>query len=150
MQLKQKQNYTIKNKKLSPPVFISYSSKDQNIANELSEALQKHGIESWISSKSIKEGSYAKQIIQGINGAKIFLVLISKNSIASNHVKNEIDRAHSRLKEGIIIIPFIIDECELDEECEYYLCRQEMINGTNPPILDRINEIAIRITNLLD
>ena len=48
------------------------------------------------------------------------------------------------------MIPFIIEECELDEDCQYYLCRQEMFDGSQPPIVQRINDVVSRITNLLD
>lgn len=145
-----KSKYIIKQKSSTPDVFISYSSKDQKIADLIVEALGDKGVNSWIASKNIVEGSYAKQIIQGINGAKIFVVLLSNDSINSQHVKNEIDRAFARLDDGLVIIPFIIEECELDEDCQYYLCRQEMFDGSQPPIVQRINDVVSRITNLLD
>ena len=78
------------------------------------------------------------------------MVLLSNDSINSQHVKNEIDRAFARLDDGLVIIPFIIEECELDEDCQYYLCRQEMFDGSQPPIVQRINDVVSRITNLLD
>lgn len=145
-----KNQYIIKQKSTFPEVFISYSSKDQTIADLVVDALDNKGVNSWIASKSIVEGSYAKQIMQGINGAKIFVVLLSNSSIHSQHVKNEIDRAFARLNDGLIMIPFIIEECELDEDCQYYLCRQEMFDGSQPPIVQRINDVVSRITNLLD
>ncbi len=142
--------YTVKAKKNSPSVFISYSSKDQEIADLLVDTLEDRGVDCWIATKSIKEGSYAKQIVQGIREAKIFIVLISANSIASEQVKNEIDRAFSRLKDGLKIIPFIIDDAELDDECAYYLCRQEFYFGKNPPIGDRIGELVEKIIDMLE
>lgn len=146
----QKDKYIIKNKSFSPLVFISYSSQDQKIADLFADILEEKEINYWISSRSINSGSYAKQIIQGINGCQVFVVLLSKNSISSEHVKNEIDRAFSRLSEGIKIIPFIIDECELDDECQYYLCRQEMFDGTNPPMYNRILEIVKQIKKYIE
>lgn len=145
-----KEKYMIKQKSSAPEVFISYSSKDQAIADSIVDALKENGINSWIASQNIVEGSYAKQIMQGINGAKIFMVLLSRNSIPSDHVKNEIDRAFARLDDGLIMIPFIIEECELDDDCQYYLCRQEMFDGSQPPIEQRINGLVKRIKNLLD
>lgn len=148
--LDKKNQYMEKQKPSIPEVFISYSSKDQNIANLIVYALNDKGINSWIASKNITQGSYAKQIIQGINGAKIFVVLLSRNSVCSQHVKNEIDRAFARLNDGLIMVPFIIEECELDEDYQYYLCRQEILDGSQPPIEQRINDVVITIKNLLD
>ena len=74
---------------------------------------------------------------------------ISKNSIASEQVKNEIDRAFSRLSEGMRIIPFIMDDSKLDDECAYYLCRQEFFFGNRPPQDMRIKELAQTIKEML-
>ncbi|MDO5407800.1 MAG: toll/interleukin-1 receptor domain-containing protein [Eubacteriales bacterium] len=132
-----------------PDVFISYSSKDQVIADLIADELSGSGISSWIATRNIKEGSYAKQIMQGIKNSRVFLVLISKNSICSEQVKNEIDRAFNRLKEGIKIIPFILDDSELDDECKYYLCRQEMFSGKEPPVKERIRELVREIQKMV-
>lgn len=149
-QLDVQNRYTVKRKKSSPPVFISYSSKDQAVADLLLSALKEQNIESWIATKNIHEGSYAKQIIQGIRDAKVFVVLLSKNSISSEQVKNEIDRAFSRIGNGLKIVPFLIDESTLDDECAYYLCRQEFYFGRKPPIEERVRELAYKIADMLE
>lgn len=148
-----KEKYKLKHSeghKDKPAVFISYSSKDQEIADKIVEQLSRIGVQSWIATKNIKEGSYAKQIMHAIRDTKIFLVVISKNSISSEQVKNEIDRAFNRIKDGMTIIPFIIDDAEMDDECQYYLCRQEMFFGKTPPIDERIHELAMRIKDILE
>lgn len=140
-----KEKYKLKRsgeQKKKPDVFISYSSKDQEIADKIAEQLKLSGLQPWIATQNIKEGSYAKQIMQAIRDTKVFLVVISKNSIHSEQVKNEIDRAFNRIKDGLIIMPFVIDDSELDDECQYYLCRQEFFFGKTPPIDDRIYELA--------
>lgn len=140
-----KEQYIIKPTRTKKPVFISYSSKDQKTADLIVEKLKEAGISSWIATKDIRQGAYTKKIMQGIREANVFLVLISKNSIKSEHVKTEIDRAFNRLKDGIKIIPFILDDAELDDECLYYLCRQEMVSGNFPPLEERINDLICRI-----
>lgn len=148
-----KKKYRLKQPKIhnrKPDIFISYSSKDQEIADKIADNLMRAGFQTWIATRDIKEGSYAKQIMQAIRDAKLFLVVISKNSISSEQVKNEIDRAFNRVKDGMIIVPFIIDNSEMDDECQYYLCRQEMFFGKIPPIDDRIHELIMRIKDVLD
>lgn len=149
-QLDVQHRYVMKAPKAAPSVFISYSSKDQSVADLLVSTLEQQNISCWIATKSIHEGSYAAQIVQGIRNAKVFIVLLSKNSIASNQVKNEIDRAFSRLASGLKIVPFIIDDAELDDECSYYLCRQEFYFGNTPPIVDRIRELADKVSDMLE
>lgn len=148
-----KEDYRLKRSRAyncRPDVFISYSSKDQEIADKIANHLMREGFQAWIATKDIKEGSYAKQIMQAIRDAKVFLVVLSKNSINSEQVKNEIDRAFNRVKDGMIIVPFIIDNAEMDDECQYYLCRQEMFYGKKPPIDDRIHELIMRIKDVLE
>ena len=131
-------------------VFISYSSKDRVISDLLYDEFKKRGISCWYAPEDIKEGAaYAKEILRGINNSKIFVVIISKNSIKSEQVKNEIDRATNRVKDGIMIIPLRIDNCELDEECEYYLCRRQWYQAVDPPIEVRIRKLIDEIEILL-
>lgn len=60
-----------------------------------------------------------KQIVQGIKKARIFVVIVSESAILSPHVKNELNLATSRIKEGLIIMPFKIDDSELNDECKH-------------------------------
>lgn len=147
-----KETYRIRQSKVKrkPDVFISYSSKDQETADKIADCLQFNNLIPWIATRDIKEGGYARQIVQAIREVKIFLVVLSKHSIASEQVKNEIDRAFNRIKDGLIIVPFIIDDSELDDECQYYLCRQEMFFGEKPPIDERIRELVKRIEDILN
>lgn len=46
-----KNQYIIKQKSTFPEVFISYSSKDQTIADLVVDALDNKGVNSWIASK---------------------------------------------------------------------------------------------------
>lgn len=146
-----KQNYYMKpcSAKNTPEVFISYSSKNQAVADMLVKTAKDNCISCWIASKSIEAGSYAKQIVQGIREPKIFVVIVSKDSIVSPHVKNELDIATSRIKDGLIIMPFKIDDAELDDECRYYLGRQEFFMGEKLPIDERITQFVNGIKKVL-
>lgn len=125
-------------------VFVSYSSQDQRIADMLIKSLNAHGMKTWIATENINAGSYAKQIVNGIRNSSIFVVIISKNSIESQHVLNEIDQAFKRLGDGMKIMPLMIDDAEMSDECSYYLARQESFYGNKPPIEVKIEEF-IRI-----
>lgn len=142
-----KKNYYITPapKKNAPEVFISYSSQNQDVADLLVDIAKENGINCWIASSSIEAGSYAKQIVQGIKAARLFVVIVSESAILSPHVKNELDIATSRIKDGLIIMPFKIDSAELDDECRYYLGRQEFFMGEKPPIEERI---ALFVNNI--
>ncbi|MBQ9922366.1 MAG: toll/interleukin-1 receptor domain-containing protein [Clostridia bacterium] len=136
--------------KNTPEVFISYSSQDQDVADMLVKVAKENGISCWIASSSIEAGSYAKQIVQGIKGARVFVVIVSESAILSPHVKNELDIATGRIKDGLIIMPFKIDASELDDECRYYLGRQEFFMGERPPIEERIVQFVQNIKKVFE
>ena len=54
------------------------------------------------------------------------------------------------MKDGMTIIPFAIDNVEMDDECQCYLCSQEMFFCKTPPLDKRIHELAIRIKDVLE
>jgi hypothetical protein len=46
-------------------------------------------------------------------------------------------------------MPFKIDDSELDDECRYYLGRQEFFMGIKPPIEERIKQFVNSIKKVL-
>lgn len=147
-----KKNYylTPVSKRNSPDVFISYSSQNQDVADMIVSIAKENDVSCWIASSSIEAGSYAKQIVQGINEARVFVVVLSESAILSPHVKNELDVATCRIKDGLIIMPFKIDDSELDAECRYYLGRHEFFMGEKPPIEERVKQFVESIKKVLD
>ena len=47
-------------------------------------------------------------------------------------------------------MPFKIDDAELDDECRYYLGRQEFFMGEKPPIEERIDLFVDKIKKVLN
>ena len=80
-------------------VFISYSSKDKEIANAIREFLEKKGIVCWIAPRNIPPGAtYAESIIGAINKCRLVILVFSSNANQSGHVKNEIEHASKKKK----------------------------------------------------
>lgn len=62
-------------------VFISYSSIDDLEVNNITNAFDSVGIDYWRAPERIGLGSnYAKEIPQGINNCKVFLIVLSSAS----------------------------------------------------------------------
>jgi len=100
----------------SPPspsveVFISYASHDAAVANAVVEILERHGIACWIAPRDVVPGSlYADAIVGAINDAKVVVLVLSEQSLASPHVGKEIERASSKRRR---IIALHIDSAPL-------------------------------------
>ena len=68
-------------------IFVSHSSKDDNIVMPIVSALEAKGIKCWIAPRDVI-GPYAKAITDAIKSSKIFLLCLSHNSAVSEHVLN--------------------------------------------------------------
>ncbi len=106
--------------------FISYSSKDKDVAKKIVGAIESTQHSCWIAPRNIPAGTpYARAIMQGIHDSNIFLVLITDNSIKSEDVLNEVDNAHATKKK---IIPVRLTDTPLPPELNYYLSRNQWID----------------------
>ena len=122
-------------------VFISYSSEDKNIADNLCSKLERNGIKVWYAPRNVV-GPYADSIARAIDDSSYFVVILSKNSIISEHVLNEIDLAFQNLPEHIKFKPLKIDDTMFTPAFRYYLSRQHWMDATDPPLEARLNEFV--------
>lgn len=112
-------------------VFISYSSKDKKIADAMCHFLEEKKIKCWIAPRDMRAGkSYASEIVKAIKNCKVFVIVFSNHSNNSKHVANEIDRAFSNEK---IIIPFRIENVNLNDTFSYYLSKNHWIDAFPKP-----------------
>ena len=125
--------------------FISYSSKDKNIADNLCSKLENNGIKVWYAPRDIHTNDYATAIVQAISRCSHFVVILSKNSLQSQHVLNEIDLAFSQLNRSIHFKPLRIDEEELGAAFTYYLSRQHWMDAHIPPLEARLDEFVQKL-----
>ena len=112
-------------------VFISYSSKDKEIADLICSALEQSGLACWIAPRNVQPGKkYGKEIVLAIQESTVILLIFSESSNKSEHVENEIDIAFN---EGKTIIPFKITDTIMSPEFKYYLNKKHWIDGVPEP-----------------
>ena len=100
-------------------VFISYSSKDSDIANKICYILEQNNLKCWIAPRNISSGRiYGDEISDAIKSTKIVVLVYSQYSQESKYVDNEIELAFSKDKP---IISFNISDLLPKENMEYYL-----------------------------
>lgn len=127
--------------------FISYSSKDKNIADNLCAKLESRGIKVWYAPRDIVSGDYAGAIVEAINRCTHFIVILSQNCAKSNHVLNEVDLAFSQIQRGMVLLPLKIDEEEMGPSFLYYLSRQHWMDAHIPPLEKRLEEFVERCSS---
>lgn len=91
-----------------PSIFISYSTKDQNLADFVFRHLKAEGVEVFMAAASLSPGQdWAETIKQNLRASNTVIVLASKASISSPFVLFEAGGAF--FLEGKKIIPIIWD-----------------------------------------
>lgn len=132
-------------------IFISYSSKDKAVAMALCAHLEKARLKCWIAPRDIAPGKdYAASIIEAINHSAIMILVFSQHSNASDHVRNEVERAfHKRIE----IIPFRISDTMPSAAMEYFLSLKHWLDAfEKKPALyfKEAQKICERLLNTLD
>ena len=108
-------------------VFVSYASQDVVAANAVVQALEHGQITCWIAPRDVVPGAlYADGIIRAITAAKVFVLVLSRNAIASKHVGKEVERASSK---GRPIVTIRTDTAPLTRALEYFLSESQWIDA---------------------
>ena len=128
-----------------PLAFISYASGDRNVADNLCAKLEANGVRVWYAPRNVDRPVYATAIVEAIARSSHFVLILSSNSLASEHVLNEIDLAFQELKRGIRFYPLKLDDKELGPSFRYYLSRQHWLDASLPPLEKRLEEFVDKI-----
>ena len=88
-------------------VFISYSRRDTEFVKKLDESLKQEGLEVWVDWEDIPlSANWMEEIEAGIEGADVFVFVISPDSLASEVCRKELNYAMMRNKRFIpVFIP---------------------------------------------
>ena len=124
-------------------IFISYSSKELDVALKVCEFLENNDFKCWIAPRNVEAGgNFATQIVTAIKNCDMLVLLASENTNDSGHVSNEVSIAFDNKK---IIVPFKIQDFVFTDEFLYFLGRKHWIEAHNDinsglkTLLDTIN-----------
>lgn len=126
-------------------IFISYSSKNTEIAEKARDYLEENGLNCWMAPRDIKTSdNYAQEIMDGLINAKMVLLVFSKDSHDSKYVRQELNNAFIRDKP---ILPFRIDDTLPSGRVEFFLRNQQWLDASSDPesFFDEMLEDANRI-----
>ena len=133
-------------KEKAKEVFISYSTKDTDIANALLEVLESYGLNCWMAPRNIPKGAqWAEEIDKAIQNARVFVVIISSHSVESKQVPKEIALAVTACES---IYPFRIDDTGLQGTFRYYLSDYQFTDATSDA-KQKMTELAETICSSL-
>lgn len=96
--------------------FLSHSSLDKAFIRQLATDLKVHGVQVWLDEQNIRVGdSIPEAISQGLAESDYFLFAVSKNSVASEWVKRELNSAlvTEVEKRAVHILPLKLDDSKM-------------------------------------
>ena len=136
------------NYNMAHDILISYSSKDKKLADAVCNKLETNKIRVWMAPRDITPGkSYAAEITKAIRETKCVVLLFNKNSFNSQWVRKEVERAVGSNK---IIIPFRLEDIDLDDEWNLYISSSHWLNVINKRTDEAISELLKSIKKILE
>ena len=133
---------------LAHDVFISHSSKDKTIADAACACLESRGIRCWVAPRDIVAGvDWGSSIIDGINGTKVMVLILSSHSNVSKQVLREIERAAHR---GMPVLPLRVEDVTLSKSLEYFLSSSHWLDAYKGPLKQHLENLANNTAILLE
>jgi hypothetical protein len=94
-------------------VFISYSSKDENLATKIVESLEGAGLNAWYKKREILPGdNWAEKVASGLKESNAMVVLVSADALESDAVQSSISYALAEPAFSKRLIPVIVGGSE--------------------------------------
>lgn len=138
----QNNNISITKSEKQQYVFVSYSSRDYSLVQEIVEIFRENNISIWMAPESIPVGSdYTESIYDAINNCSAFLLLLTDNSQSSKWVPKEMDLAITLDK---VIFPVHLDRSKIKNNIYFRLTNSQVIEAydkRNDAILITVKDI---------
>jgi hypothetical protein len=120
--------------KTSPKVFISHSSTDkERFVTHFATRLRDNGVDAWVDSWEMNPGdSLVDKIFEeGLKNCHAMIVVLSKNSVESKWVREELNAAMvKKIEKSAKLIPVRLDGCEVPE-CVKHCIWQDVPDPAN-------------------
>ena len=128
---------------MSHQVFISYSSKDKNVANAALAMLEASGIRCWMAPRDIVLGvEWAAAIMEGIKACRVMVVLLSESSNISDQVVREVNQA---VNHKMVIIAVRIEDIVPRDSLQYYLSAVHWLDAISDPIELHLSALCTQV-----
>ncbi|MGL4800307.1 MAG: TIR domain-containing protein [Cellulosilyticaceae bacterium] len=129
-------------------VFISYSSRNREVAEKICIVLEQEGIKCWIAPRNITAGKeWGEEIIKGIETSKVLLLVFSEASNESTQVLREVERAVSK---RLSIVNFRIENIEPTKSMEYFLYTNHWVEAHEGKVDEYIQALSETLKPLLE
>jgi hypothetical protein len=127
---------------MNPKVFVSHASEDkERFVIGFAQKLRARGIDAWLDRWEMYPGDslVGKIFEEGIKNAQAIVVVVSAHSVNKPWVKEELNAGVvKRINEGSLLIPVVIDDCEVPEALKATLWSRIVVLGNYEEEFERI------------
>lgn len=122
-------------------VFVCHSSLDAGLATRLAAVIESVGKRCWIAPRDVESGvPYPRQLVKAIDTCRTFLLLVTANSCASDHVLREVEQAAKR---GRTILPVVVDGA-MSDDLDYFVGAVHQIVGNADAVCGQVERYFVR------
>lgn len=112
-------------------VFVSYSRKDSETVDQIVARLEAENFTVWIDREEIRGGElWRKAIVEAVDKAYAFVLMLSPFSVESDNVRKEVDLAEGA---GKALVPILLAPAQLPAELRYQLAGIQWIEYYGNP-----------------
>jgi hypothetical protein len=131
---------------VSAPIFISYSSKDRDMAETICRALEARGHQCWISCRDVPPGqNFQEAIVQALRSAQVMLLVFTANANNSDEIKKELVLAG---RHRVTVVPIRVEDVTPSDAFAYELATRQWIDLYSDWEKE-IERLAVRIGQIL-
>ena len=121
-------------------VFLSYASSDRAAAEAVCAALEARGIRVWMAPRNVPAGAdWGEAILTAIGRAHAMVLVLSRNTAGSVHVRNEVVTAVSQ---SLAVVPVRIEDCQPGGALRLHLAGAHWLNVFPPPVERHADALA--------
>jgi len=128
-------------------VFISYSTRDNAVAQTITGILETRGVPCWIAPRDVPHGSlFAKAIAEAIERCNLFLLVFSPASDQSEDVLSELTLAKTTHK---VLLPVRICDCRPSNRTAYFLAGVQSFDAFGGSLTDYAESLTQAVQRLI-
>ena len=129
-------------------VFISYSAEDKEVADTICRIVEAAGVRCWIAPRDVQPGrEWRPSIIEAIEHCHVMVLVFSDDANRSSQVSREVEVAFD---EGKTIIPFRIQNTEMNKSLRYCISSTHWLDALTPPLSEHADRLVDTLVRLMD
>ncbi|HEX4407637.1 MAG TPA: toll/interleukin-1 receptor domain-containing protein [Xanthobacteraceae bacterium] len=132
---------------MSATVFISYSSKDQDIAETICRALEARGLACWIACRDVHAGdNFQESIVRALRAARVMVLVFTSNANNSDEIKKELVLAG---RHQVTVVPVRVEDVAPNDAFTYEFATRQWVDLFKD-WEHEVELLATRISHVLD